>query len=178
MKARRPTGRVGRRFLIVLEIAFLIAVIYSIYWWKTSDLLMTDGSIQAPYFQLQDLQGNIRTPEDFKGKPTVLYFFAPWCKVCNASAHQLRWFDRWSADKVNLVMVGMDWEDAEELAEFARTHELTNVILIGDSSTARNYQLKAYPTYYVLDSMGITRSRDIGYTTVLGLVARTSVSPN
>ena len=35
----------------------------------------------------------------------VVYFFAPWCAVCNASAHQLRWFDRWLKGEGSLADV-------------------------------------------------------------------------
>jgi peroxiredoxin len=163
------------RLTIGLEIVLALVIFSSIYAWRTKDLLATDGSVQAPYFELIDLDGHVRTLEDFRGKPTILYFFAPWCAVCNASAHQLRWFDNWFGKDVNLVMIALDYGEAREVQEFRESHELQVPILYGNGRTAIDFQVPGYPTYYILDGSGRVRSKDFGYTTVVGLAWRTTV---
>ena len=103
----------------------------------------------------------------------MLYFFAPWCGVCAASSPQLRWFDRWKGEEVQVVLVGLDWSSPAELADYAARHELTLPILAAGPQTATDYRIRGYPTYYVLDADGRIAGRDFGYTTAPGLWLRT-----
>ena len=159
--------------LIILEIGLALLAVWSIYYWRTRELLPDDGFTEAPYFELQDLAGRTWTLDDFANKPTVLYFFAPWCKVCKASAHQLRWFHRLFGDEINLVMVALEYPGIEAIRDYRRIHQVENLILLGDHAVAKNYRIPGYPTYYVLDAAGKIRRRDFGFSTVGGLWLRT-----
>jgi len=150
-----------------------VVIVGSIYTWRMRDLLPADERTATPRFDLVDLDGRRWTPEALNGKPAVLYFFAPWCGVCAASAPQLRWFDRWVGDDVQVLLVGLDWSADTELVEYARKHGLTVPVLTGDAETAANYRIRGYPTYYVVDSAGRIAGRDFGYTTAPGLWLRT-----
>lgn len=156
-----------------MEVALFVTIIVSIYAWRTRDLLPTDELTLAPAFALQDLDGQTWRLDDFKDKPTVLYFFAPWCKVCAASAHQLRWFHDWFGDEVNLIMIGLDYGQVGEIAEYRQKHDIESLILIGSPETGREYRVPGYPTYYVLDAEGRITRRDFGASTVIGLWWRT-----
>jgi hypothetical protein len=59
------------------------------------------------------------------------------------------------------------------LIDYARKHRLTVPLLIGDPTTAANYRIRGYPTYYVVDTAGRIAGRDFGYTTAPGLWLRT-----
>jgi peroxiredoxin len=148
-------------------------IIGGIYTWRTRDLLPVGDRVAAPAFELVDLQGRPWSLEALEGKPAVLYFFAPWCGVCAASSPQLRWFDRWQGDEVQVVLVGLDWSSPAELAEYAARHELQLPVLAAGPQTAADYRIRGYPTYYVLDAEGRVAGRDFGYTTAPGLWLRT-----
>lgn len=165
--------RPGRKVLIALEIVLAAALIYSIYWWRTHELLPVDEPVEPPPLALTDLAGETFRLEDLRGKPAVLYFFAPWCRVCNASAHQLRWFDAWLGGDVSLVLVALDWGSVDELRDYRDRHRLEAPILLGDAGVARSFRVSGYPTYYVLDRRGRVVRRDFGVTTVAGLWWRT-----
>lgn len=168
-------GKRGRWLLIALELVLAAAILYSLYWWRTRDLLDTGVGLRAPGFSVPTLDGDLWDEGDLLGRNTVLYFFAPWCKVCNASAHQLRWFDRWSGNDTDLVMVALDWDTVAQVRAYRDRHELTAPILLGDSQgVARKYRVAAYPMYYVIDAQGRIRGRDFGYTTFPGLLWRTA----
>lgn len=167
--------QIGKGLLIFLEIGLAIALVYSIYWWRTHGLLPVDEPTAAPAVTLTNLAGEEFNVEDLHGKPAVLYFFAPWCTVCNASAHQLRWFDEWLGDDVSLVLVALDWASVDELEAYRSRHRLTAPILLGDASVADAFRVRGYPTYYVLDSEGRVVRRDFGVTTLAGLWWRACV---
>jgi peroxiredoxin len=155
------------------ESLLLVAILGGLYAWRARGLLPADERTAAPAFNLVDLDGRRWTPADLGGKPAVLYFFAPWCPVCSASAPQLRWFDRWAGGSVQVVLVGLDWSSVDELVAHAKKHGLEMPVLIGDAATAEAYRVRGYPTYYVLDSQGRVAGRDFGYTTAPGLWLRT-----
>ena len=108
----------------LLALLLFVVIVGGIYAWRTRDLLPTGDRVPAPAFELTDLQGQPWSLGSLEGKPAVLYFFAPWCGVCAASSPQLRWFDRWQGDDVQVVLVGLDWslplDEAWERVGFER----------------------------------------------------------
>ena len=163
-------SRWGRR---LVEVLLFVVIVGGIYAWRIRDLLPAGDRVPAPAFELTDLQGQPWSLGSLEGKPAVLYFFAPWCGVCDASSPQLRWFDRWQGDDVQVVLVGLDWSSPAELAEYAARHELQLPVLAAGPQTAADYRIRGYPTYYVLDAEGRVAGRDFGYTTAPGLWLRT-----
>ena len=155
------------------ETLLLVAIIVGIYAWRSHDLLPADQRTAAPDFDLVDLEGRHWSPDALRGKAAVLYFFAPWCGVCAASSPQLRWFDRWAGDDVQVVLIGLDWSSRAELVDYAAKHDLPVPVLAGGRDTAASYRVGGYPTYYVLDPAGRIAGRDFGYTTAPGLWLRT-----
>ena len=55
---------------------------------------------------------------------------------------------------------------------YVERHELDINVILGDASVARNWQIYAFPSYYVLDSSQRIVRRDIGYSSQLGLLWR------
>ena len=74
---------------------------------------------------------------------------------------------------LDVVLVALDYDSARSVADYARRHELTMPVLLGDRRTQEQWRVPGYPTYYVLDSAGRIRQRDFGYSTLAGLLWRT-----
>ena len=166
---------VDRRRLsrFALELLVFVVIVAGVQAWRARDLLPAGERTAAPPLQLVDLHGQPWSTASLAGKPAVVYFFAPWCGVCAASAPQLRWFDRWTSDDVQVVLVGLDWSTHDELHEYAAKHGLTMPILAGDPASGAAYRIRGYPTYYVIDAQGRIARRDVGLTTAPGLWLRT-----
>ncbi len=155
------------------ELALIALVVVAVRWYQTRDLLPADAAA-APPFRLQDLSGEIVDLADLHGRPTLLYFFAPWCRICSVSASNIQHLRAAvAADDLNIVMIALSYEDDGAVRAFARRHSLDVPVLLGTAATARDFRVPGFPTYYVIDSDGAIVSRDFGYTTYLGLRWRT-----
>ena len=157
----------------VLQLGVMVLPAIAIYAWQTRDLLPAGERLAAPPFELRQLAGAPFRASSLDGRPAVLYFFAPWCGVCAASAAQLRWFERWSAGSVQVVLVALDYGSPAEVEDYARRHALTMPVLLGDAAVAQAYRIRGFPTYYVLDAESRVAARDFGFSTAPGLWWRT-----
>ena len=75
-------------------------------------------------------------------------------------------------DDFEVVAVARDWASAEEVRAYVERHEFDMPVLLGDSNVRGQWQIYAYPSYYVLDSEHRIARRDIGYSSQLGLLWR------
>jgi thiol-disulfide isomerase/thioredoxin len=168
----RPSRR--RRWAVRAGEALLfVGVFLAVHAWQTRGLIDTGAALPAPVTTLADLQGRQRDLREFLGRPVLVYFFAPWCGVCAASAGNLARLARWRAEGLHVVLVAMDYETVGEVTDYVHRHELGVPVLLGDAQTADAWRVAGYPTYYVLDGDGRVRRRDFGYSTLAGLWLRT-----
>ena len=165
----------SRRWSSLVFDAVIVLILYSsVSSWQGRNLLPTDNQL-APAFVLTGLDGQEYSLAQASGKPVLLYFFAPWCSVCNLSAHNLRALDKVRTDdELTIYLISIGHSSRESVESFARRHELDMPILLGDYSVAANYQVRATPTLYLLDSSGRIKHHSVGYSTELGLRLRTA----
>jgi thiol-disulfide isomerase/thioredoxin len=116
------------------------------------------------------LQGGVYSLEATPARPVLVYFFAPWCHFCAASSDNLVRLRRWRNETdLEIVTVALDWQDVAEVRAYADRHDLNLPVVLGDTRVARDWQVQAFPTYYVLDSRHRIVRRDLGYSTQAGL---------
>jgi peroxiredoxin len=154
---------------LLLNIAVAAVVLVGVSAFQTRNLL--DANRQpAPELQLSTLEGEPYTLPDPPARPVLIYFFAPWCHYCAASADNLVRLRRLrEADELEIVAVALSWQSVDELHAYAARHELNIPVLVGDPDVARDWHVFAFPTYYVLDREHRVARRDLGYSTQLGL---------
>ena len=161
--ARAATG--GGR--VWPELLLIAVVVIAVRWYQTRDLLPADAAA-APPFRLQALSGEFVDLADLRGRPTLVYFFAPWCTVCKTSIDNLD--DLVDSGAVAWgTAVALDYESAAEVSEFVEETGISLPVLMGDGRTAADWSIRGYPTYYVIDAEGRIHSRSVGYSTKLGM---------
>ena len=167
MSGSKPNAR--RTGSFILHAAALVVIFFGVSAFQSRNMLATDGE-PAPALQGMTLSGEPYDLANATARPALVYFFAPWCRICGASADNLNRLRRWrDAEDIEIVAVGLDWSSSEEVRDYVERHELNVTIVLGDADVARTWQIQAYPSYYVLNSEHRIVRRDLGYSTQFGL---------
>lgn len=115
----------------------------------------TTAGSGAPAFEAQTLAGTDFDSASFDGRPTVLWFWAPWCTVCRAEAPDVIAAAADHADEVQLVGVAGRGEipDMKEFVEQTGTDGFTHVV-DDDGSIWSDYDVAAQPAFAFIDGQG------------------------
>jgi peroxiredoxin len=155
-----------------LNTAFLVVVFVVIFAFQSRNMLAADGQ-PAPELKGITLDGAAYDLAEKSDRPALVYFFAPWCRICAASSGNLVRLRRWrDQEDIEIVAVALDWQLAQEVRDYVDRHGLNVTVVLGDNRARQQWQVQAYPSYYVLDREHRIVRRDIGYSTQLGLWLR------
>jgi peroxiredoxin len=164
-----PRAHKGHRIRsLALNAALFLAVFSGATLFMSRNMLPDDGQA-APYLRGPTLAGGSYDLARSAARPALVYFFAPWCRICGASADNLVRLGRWRGDDIEIVAVALDWETEQEVRDYAARHDLDLTVVLGDADTGRRWQVQAYPSYYVLDRDRRVLRRDVGYSSQFGL---------
>ena len=147
------------------DVFWVVLAITLVTLWTQRDMLEADT--QAQQQQLPRLSGGSE-PLLIEGQRTLVYFFAPWCSICKLSIGNL---DSVS-DQVRTIAVALDYQNVAAVAEFIAEVELESPVLLGNRALREAYQIKGYPSYYVIDEFGKVEARSAGYSSLAGLLWR------
>jgi len=140
-----------------------------------SRYLLPVGS-RAPVFSLRTPEGGAISLRRLRGKTVLLEFFATWCPQCNAEASHLeRLYRSLPHSRFAFVSVNADSENAASVFAFHRFYGLTFPAVLDPGSKPGSFKsqgsagtltvhfgVKAYPTFYVIDTDGRVAWRSDG----------------
>jgi len=108
-----------------------------------------------PGFRLPDLNGEMVSSEEFKGKYTYLFFGTPDHYGCMMEYPFLESYEEKHAEYLRVVTI-MVAEDLEKVKAFMERNGYHWEALYYDEQTGvlRDYQVRAFPTAYLLDPDG------------------------
>lgn len=111
----------------------------------------------APAFELVTFAGESYSNESLKGRPVLLVFWAPWCKVCQRDLPLLSEF--YQQDKpMQLGVVSIGFAGTRTSVErFVKERPGTFVFPSAydeDRWVAQAFKVNATPTYVLLDAQG------------------------
>ena len=114
----------------------------------------------APEFQLPDLQGNLHSSNDDRGRIVIVNFWSAECPHSERAdlsirAHLLQW-----GEEVQWISVAANWnESAQMVEEVARARRIPQVLIDRDHVVADLYEAVTTPHIFVVDREGILRYR-------------------
>jgi thiol-disulfide isomerase/thioredoxin len=134
---------------LAFDVAVLAAAFLAVHAWQTRDLPIDQP---APGAVLPLLDGGGAQSAIRAGEVGIVYFFAPWCRVCRASIGNL---DDLVADGriAWATTVALDYADADEVRAFVDRTGVALPVLLG-TPTAADWSIRGFPTYYVIDGRG------------------------
>lgn len=153
---------------LLFDAALLVLVFVLFSSWQTRNL-PDDGhtpALTAVWLEEQAAE-HVLPP----GDTGVVYFFAPWCGICRASISNLDELVE-DGDIAWARVVALDYGSVDEVRQFIHETEVSLPVVLGSSDTSRDWQIRGFPTYFVIDANGKIVSRSVGYSTKLGLKAR------
>ena len=151
-----------------MDVSLIIAVFLAIHAWNTRSL--RSGAL--PDLDLPALS-SLTVPET-RGVG-VIYFFAPWCIYCKNSIDNLE--SLVTSGRVGWARaVALEYESLEDIHEFVGDTGFTQPVLLGSRDVARQWGIRAFPTYFVIDADGEIASRSVGYSTKAGLWMRAKLA--
>jgi thiol-disulfide isomerase/thioredoxin len=154
------------------EILFVGLILVGVMTYQTWHHVSSGEAAPTFDFALLDGDGGRISTQSLKGKPTLVYFWAPWCGVCEASSSNVNAVHDAVGDKYNVISIVLEYESRDSAREFVARNDVRYPVLLGDSQAREDFMIDAFPTLYVLDAEGRVDSSVVGYTTELGMRLR------
>lgn len=157
---------------LAVDIVLIIAAFLLVSMWQTRDL---PDDEHTPPLELAWLDETGADSVLVAGEVGVVYFFAPWCFYCRNSIDNLD--ELVTGGKLAWArVVALEYENLDEVREFIDETGVHLPVLLGGPQTTKDWQIRAFPTYFVIDGEGQIVSRSVGYSTKIGLWTRVWMS--
>jgi thiol-disulfide isomerase/thioredoxin len=121
------------------------------------------GGGKTPALKLAEADGRQRSISEWRGKTVIVNFWATWCEPCRDEMPSLeRLKSRMAGKPFDILAVNVG-ESPERVARFTQEVPVTFPIVYDrDSSVARSWKVRGYPTSYVLGPDGRIRYYFVG----------------
>ena len=109
-----------------------------------------------PKFKMRDLQGRIVDPATLAGKVVIVEFWATWCLPCHATLQWLKELQRQHGDKVEVVAIAIQSEEADVRSLIKPMNLPFHVVMGGPDLATVFGDINSVPTMFIFNSTGKT----------------------
>jgi peroxiredoxin len=119
---------------------------------------------EAPNFRLRDLDGNLTSLSQFRGKVVLLNFWATWCGPCRVEMPAMEQLYRTSSRReFQILAVSTDPQGAAVTRPFQQKTGLTFPILHDmEMQIGLTYGARSLPMTFMVDRQGVVRQKIFG----------------
>jgi thiol-disulfide isomerase/thioredoxin len=148
-----------------LEILLILLVFFAIQQYRSADL--PEG--RAPLISGLSLTGQEISLEQYRGQPLLLHFWASWCHICRLEQDSINAL----AKDYPVLTIASQSGGRQEVAAYMQEHNLDFPVLLDpDGVFTKLYEIRGFPTTFIIDAKGDIADAEVGYTTGLGLKFR------
>jgi peroxiredoxin len=132
---------------------------------QSADQTLTPAQqpVEAPDFELPDMDGQMHKLSGFRGKVVVLNFWATWCPPCRYEMPAMQ--RAWEMVKdEDIVFLAVDvGEDADTVFLFLADYPVDFPLLLDEEAKViEAYPVTGLPTTYIIDPQGRITHRAVG----------------
>jgi len=121
--------------------------------------------IDAPAFQLEDMDGEKYSLESYRGKVVILNFWATWCPPCRREIPSMEALRQAFKDEAFAILAINEWETEDHVFAFMGQLPVEPgfpILFDLDSEVAQSFGVKGLPTTLLLDTQGKIVYRAVG----------------
>ena len=112
---------------------------------------------------VEDLDGHAISSRDWRGKVTLVNFWATWCRPCLEEIPDLIKLQDRYGDYLQIIGISADEGPPEQVKEFVREHGMNYPVVMSTPELQRSFPgVFALPTSFVLDSEVRTVQQHVG----------------
>ena len=118
-----------------------------------------------PRVEIEDMQGNARRLDEFRGKYVLLNFWATWCAPCRAEMPSLAALqEQMGSDRFQVLLVAVGHNPKPAITRFFKDIKVTNLTTLRDPGQRLSGQAAVFglPTTVILDPDGKEIARMVG----------------
>ena len=151
-------------FLIVILFGILILLQTKDSFYNPSSGSGPENGLPAPNFSLPDLDGQMVSLADYKGKVVLLNIWATWCPPCLEEMPSMeKLYQELKGEGFEILAVSIDESGAQDVLPFIKKHKLSFPALTDSKGTLKNlYQTTGIPESFIIDKDGILVEKMIG----------------
>lgn len=118
----------------------------------------------APAFTLEDIEGTPRSfPEDYRGTPVVVRFWADWCRFCKQEMQDVEAVYRERGGEGLAILAVNVGQDRDTARDFVTALGVSyDTLLDTESTVAGAYGVVGLPTTFFVDREGRIRAKILG----------------
>ncbi|TGK07585.1 TlpA family protein disulfide reductase [Leptospira semungkisensis] len=151
----------GGAFTLLLAATFFLA------WFRALDtepVLSLDG---------KEFRTPVGEKASIKGKTTVVYFWATWCGVCNTNLPLVKWYASTLKEQSRFAFISVEEGDSEvALKNYLEKQNIDFPVIVGNPMLLRDWGIRGYPSFYILDGEGRVRFAESGIMSPFGMFLR------
>lgn len=117
----------------------------------------------VPEFTVRDLDGHVISSATWRGKVTIVNFWATWCAPCLVEIPEFVALQKNYRDHLQIIGLSLDEGPADEVTRFVQEHGIPYRIAIADPDLAAKFgDMLGLPTSFVLDRQARVVQKHMG----------------